>query len=106
MHFWYHFLIQAGLTAIPIYWLTWTIYCRFFHPLRSIPGPLLASYSRAWIVFNTARGDVEHTQRALHKKYGNKYKCINVLRQRLTYKATLFASPPTRFPALTLKLST
>ncbi|RAH49950.1 cytochrome P450, partial [Aspergillus brunneoviolaceus CBS 621.78] len=46
------------------------IYCRFFHPLRSIPGPFLASVSRIWIVYHTATGRMEHTQRALHKRYG------------------------------------
>ncbi|EPE33442.1 Cytochrome P450 [Glarea lozoyensis ATCC 20868] len=56
-----------GLCALEI---SWIIYCRYFHPLRSVPGPFLASISRSWIVFNTASGRMEHTQRRLHKKYG------------------------------------
>ncbi|KAL8723382.1 MAG: hypothetical protein Q9225_000298 [Loekoesia sp. 1 TL-2023] len=62
--------IQTAVAAVIIYEVGWIIYCRFFHPLRSIPGPFLASTSRAWIVFKTAAGDMEHTQRALHKKHG------------------------------------
>lgn len=63
-------LIQTAFTAVSIYVVGWIIYCRYFHPLSSIPGPFLASISRAWIVFKTVTGDMEHTQRALHKKHG------------------------------------
>lgn len=62
--------IQLVTTAIFGYWILWIFYARFFHPLRSVPGPFLASISRAWIVDKTGRGDMEYTQRALHKKYG------------------------------------
>ena len=64
-------LIQTLLAAIFAYLLGWIVYCRYFHPLCSIPGPFLASISRAWIVLKTMTGDMEHTQRALHKKHGN-----------------------------------
>ncbi|KAF4630214.1 hypothetical protein G7Y89_g7929 [Cudoniella acicularis] len=63
-------LIQVAATTISIYLTCWIIYCRFFHPLRATPGPFLASISRVWIVLKTMRGDMEHTQRALHKKHG------------------------------------
>ena len=65
------FLLQTALVAVSIYLLGWVTYCRYFHPLCSIPGPYLASISRAWIVFKTMTGDMEHTQRALHKKHGS-----------------------------------
>lgn len=70
-------LIQTAVTAVSIYLVGWIVYCHFFHPLRSIPGPFLASISRAWVVFKTMRGDMEHTQRALHKKHGNDYQRAN-----------------------------
>ncbi|KAL2840339.1 cytochrome P450 [Aspergillus pseudodeflectus] len=60
-----------GLAVLVFYELGWIIYCRFFHPLRSIPGPLLASVSRLWIVRQAATGHLEQTQRALHCKYGS-----------------------------------
>jgi hypothetical protein len=66
-------LIQTAVATFSIYLFGWIIYCRYFHPLHSIPGPFLASISRAWIVFKTMTGDMEHTQRALHKKHGNDY---------------------------------
>ncbi len=62
--------LQTAVAAVVTYLLGWIIYCRFFHPLRTIPGPFLASVSRIWVVFKTWRGDMEHTQRALHAKHG------------------------------------
>ena len=70
-------LIQTAVTAVFIYLIGWIIHCRYFHPLRSIPGPFLASISRAWISYRTMTGDMEHTQRALHKKHGNHYQSTN-----------------------------
>lgn len=63
-------LVQTAASAVAIYLTSWIIYCRYLHPLRAIPGPFLASVSRAWIVWRTASGDMEHTQRALHWKHG------------------------------------
>lgn len=71
MLFWNLSAIQTLLTAITLYLISWIVYCRYFHPLHAIPGPFLASISRVWIVFKTMKGDMEHTQRALHKKHGN-----------------------------------
>lgn len=62
--------LEAAFSAVSVYLASWIIYCRLFHPLRSIPGPFLASVSRIWIVLKTAAGDMEHEQRALHKKHG------------------------------------
>lgn len=64
-------LMPTAVAALLIYSLGWIVYCRYFHPLRSIPGPFIASVSRAWIVFQTMKGNMEHTQRALHKQHGN-----------------------------------
>lgn len=64
----YPFWVIPLMTAT--YWLSWVVYARLFHPLARIPGPWLASVSRLWIVLHTKYGDMEHKQRALHKKYG------------------------------------
>lgn len=61
------FVVPAALVG---YWVAWIIYSRTLHPLSHIPGPFGASVSRFWIMWRTARGDMEHTQRSLHKKYG------------------------------------
>lgn len=62
--------VQAVAAVFCIYFSSWIIYCRYFHPLHAVPGPFLASISRSWIVWKTMSGDMEHTQRALHKKHG------------------------------------
>ena len=60
------FLILASL----IYSLLWLAYTRTLHPLRHIPGPFWASVTRIWYVAASGNGDLEHVQRALHKRYG------------------------------------
>ncbi|KAI4094917.1 MAG: hypothetical protein LQ344_001962 [Seirophora lacunosa] len=62
--------VQTAVIAVIIYVGGWITYCRFFHPLSGIPGPFVASFSRIWVVFKTLAGDMEHTQRNLHKKHG------------------------------------
>lgn len=39
-------------------------------PLRKIPGPLSARFSRLWMVQHSRRGDMHTTMIALHKKHG------------------------------------
>lgn len=57
--------------ALVLYEAGWIVYCRFFHPFSSIPGPFLASFSRLWIGASVAGGQAEHTQRELHARYGH-----------------------------------
>jgi cytochrome P450 len=45
-------------------------YALLLDPLRSIPGPFLARFSRLWMVYHARRGDMHTTMIALHKKYG------------------------------------
>ena len=40
------------------------------HPLRSIPGPLIARFSRLWMVWHAWKGDMNRTMIALHDKHG------------------------------------
>jgi hypothetical protein len=39
-------------------------------PLRSLPGPFLARFSRLWYFFELYKGSFEETNIELHKKYG------------------------------------
>lgn len=71
------FLMPTAIVTIVLYFLGWIVYCRYFHPLQSIPGPFLASISRVWVVYKTWSGNMEHTQRALHNKYGEKWQSSN-----------------------------
>jgi hypothetical protein len=60
------------LTCISIFVLgaLYVTYARDFTPLRSIPGPFLASISKLWI-FNQQRGyQRQNVDINLHKKYG------------------------------------
>jgi hypothetical protein len=43
---------------------------RQFSPLRRVPGPWLAGYTRLWKLYYTFRGDMERVNINLHKKYG------------------------------------
>lgn len=56
--------------ACSIYSLLWVVYTRAFHPLHKIPGPFWASVTRIWYTAASINGDMEHVQRALHKKHG------------------------------------
>lgn len=40
-------------------------------PLRDIPGPFLARYTRLWELYQNWRGQFEHVTVALHKQYGD-----------------------------------
>ncbi|KAI0007136.1 cytochrome P450 [Xylariaceae sp. FL0662B] len=61
------------LTAVSILWcLGLAIYRRFFHPLRNIPGPFLATIT-GWYEFYQdviLDGQFAHEYKQLHEKYG------------------------------------
>ena len=40
-------------------------------PLRDIPGPPLARFTRLWELYNNWQGRLEHVMIDLHKRYGN-----------------------------------
>jgi hypothetical protein len=50
--------------------LTLYAYTQFFDPLRKIPGPFLARWSRAWMVYHSWKGDMHTLMIALHKQHG------------------------------------
>lgn len=39
-------------------------------PLRHVPGPFWAKFSRLWKLFEISRGSFEKTNIILHKRYG------------------------------------
>ena len=45
-------------------------YKRYASPLRNVPGPFAASFTRLWKLYQMYRGDMEKTNIALHRKYG------------------------------------
>ena len=58
------------VSLLPVAILCYLIYVRYATPLRSVPGPFLASFTRLWKLQKTLRGDFERTNIELHKKYG------------------------------------
>lgn len=60
-------VMLVGLAAILIvYHLVKTL----FSPLRNVPGPTLARFTRLWELYQNFRGQFEHVTIALHKRYG------------------------------------
>lgn len=56
--------LGAGLYAV-FGLVTWLI-----DPLRSVPGPTIARFTRLWYLYKIYKGDFERTNVDLHKKYG------------------------------------
>ncbi|KAB8337034.1 hypothetical protein FH972_021338 [Carpinus fangiana] len=50
--------------------VTYCAYNLFYHPLASVPGPLLGKISPLWLYYHSYVGDEASTIDALHKRYG------------------------------------
>lgn len=57
-------LLAAGLAVL------YYIYDFVRDPLRDVPGPLLARFSRLWYFIEVYKGSFELANVELHKKYG------------------------------------
>jgi hypothetical protein len=60
----YIFLLFSGI------YLGYCILQSILDPLRQIPGPLLARFTRLWYVWQVYKGTVHTTNVNLHEKYG------------------------------------
>ena len=60
----YWVLILLGLLVVKV------VHSRYFHPLKDIPGPLIASISRLWLLFVTLEGKQHWRYVEAHRKYG------------------------------------
>lgn len=56
--------------ALIAYCAGWIVYCRTFHPLARIPGPLWPAVSRTWLMYHIYLGDLELAERRLHAQFG------------------------------------
>ncbi|EXJ63764.1 hypothetical protein A1O7_00099 [Cladophialophora yegresii CBS 114405] len=56
--------------ALLSFWLIYQFVVVLRDPLRSVPGPFLARFTRLWYLRKVWQGDFEKTNVALHKKYG------------------------------------
>lgn len=68
-------MLSLGMTALLglaicsinlVYW----VFVATTSPLRSIPGPFWARFTRLWFLQSLARGDFHQTNIELHRKYG------------------------------------
>jgi benzoate 4-monooxygenase len=58
------------VVVFPILIIYWLLHPWFFSPLRSVPGPWYAVYTKWWLVYKTWRGVRAKTIHQLHLKYG------------------------------------
>lgn len=59
-----------GLAALALWVVGQCVYNVFFHPLRGIPGPMLAGISRWWLFWLEWKGNPHVEILELHRKYG------------------------------------
>jgi cytochrome P450 len=50
--------------------LAYLLYTLLFHPLRALPGPLLARFTNLWLVWHTRKGTAHRFLPSLHAQYG------------------------------------
>lgn len=73
-------LLKANLVLVAVLaFVGRAVLKRYNSPLRSIPGPPLASVSRLWKVWSTWTGHTELDHIALHQKYGMLYKFSEIV---------------------------
>lgn len=70
-------LLIVVLSGPVVYWIGWSVYARFLHPLANIPGPLWPSVSRTWLMYRMYKGDLEFHMRAIHDRYGDTCTAVN-----------------------------
>lgn len=63
-------LLLAILAALGLSRILYILFLAALDPLRSVPGPLLARFTRLWWFRALAQGEFEKINIALHKKYG------------------------------------
>ena len=63
-------LVTQLIEGYLVYWIGWVVYARFFHPLKQVPGPDLASITNGWYFRTVRYGIAQNSQLSLHQKYG------------------------------------
>ena len=67
----YGLVLGALASLLGISGLSYALGLRYMTYLRSIPGPILASFTDLWRLLAVDKGDFEVTLQALHAKYGD-----------------------------------
>lgn len=58
------------MAFLVIFWMLQALHDKFFHSLRKVPGPALASVSQLWRNIRYFRGTWHDDVVSLHQKYG------------------------------------
>ncbi len=62
--------VPSALALAVLFYFVSLIYSREATPLRKVPGPVLASFSRLWLALKTRKRNRHELDLELHKKYG------------------------------------
>ena len=79
------YVVTYTALALSLWAVLRCVYNVYFHPLRAIPGPLLARISRWWLFCLEMRGNPHFEVLELHRKYGMVYS----LRNHVLYRGIL-----------------
>jgi hypothetical protein len=72
-------LVIAVVVLLLLFRLIHSVYSCLTSPLRSIPGPFLARFTKLWYLWRVYNGHFEQENIALHRKYGEEAGHSNVL---------------------------
>ncbi len=66
-------LLIVAFAFLPLFYVIHLVYSSFTSPLRSVPGPFLARFTKLWYFWHVSQGHFEQVNLDLHRKYGKKY---------------------------------
>jgi len=72
-------LIIGVVALLLLFHLIHSVYSCLTSPLRSIPGPFLARFTKLWYLWRVYNGHFEQENITLHRKYGEEAGHSNVL---------------------------
>ena len=72
-------LVIAVVALLLLFRLIHSVYSCLTSPLRSIPGPFLAHFTKLWYLWRVYNGHFEQKNIALHRKSGEEADHSNVL---------------------------
>lgn len=64
------FTSLKGLLGLGVLWAIYTIASAYFSKFRNIPGPLAARFTKLWYFRRVSKGNFQHENIALRRKYG------------------------------------
>lgn len=97
----YFTLLTGGISLFVLFRLLHIVYSAVTSPLRSIPGPFLARFTKLWYLWRVFHGHFERDNTKLHRKY-SKNPPVTPKPSALTVEAQSSATAPTNTASTTL----